>query len=130
MHPFTGQNASDREKHVPSGGPDGCIPAPLQHLLEDTPSAEEKQHHAEALHEVLHALQNAGSTESELVKRELRRFGICVRDNDVQYSQISSRITQMVQKEKKSLEFLHSKKGTGASISHSCGQTVSGIVRI
>lgn len=115
MHLFTGQNRSEREKHVPAVGPAGCTLSPLQHLLEVMPCGEEK-HHPDALRKVFLALQNGWSKDSDLVKQELTQFGFCSHYDDVQYSQFSSLIMQMVQKENNGPEFLHSKKGTSALI--------------
>lgn len=82
-------------------------------MFSHLPCVEDKHHHIDALHEVLHALQNAWSEDTELVKRELTQFGFCSH-YDVQYSQFSSLITQMVQRDNKGLELLHSREGTGA----------------
>lgn len=98
-----------------SGGPASCTFTHVKHLLEDMPCTEDKQHHIDALHEVLHVLQNAWSEDTELEKRDLTQFGFCSL-YDVQYSQFSSLITEMVQRENKGLELLHSRKGTGAFI--------------
>lgn len=116
MHLFTEQNISESEKHVPSGGPASCGHSLLQNLLEDMPCAEEKQHQSEALREVLLALQKVWSKDGELVKQELTQFGFCSHYDGVQYSQFSSLIMQIVQKEQNGPEFLHSIKGTSALI--------------
>lgn len=125
MHVFTGQNRSEREKHVPAVGPAGCTLSPLQHLLEDMPHGEAK-HHPDALREVFLALQNGWNKDRDLVKQELTQFGFCSHYG-VQYSQFSS---LMVQKENNSPEFLHSRKGNSALISYSCGYKFSSNVHI
>lgn len=90
--------------------------SPMQHLVEDKPCVMEKHHHSDALREFLLALQNGWSKDGELVKQELTQFGFCSHYDAVHYSQFSSLIAQMVQKENDGLEFLHSKKGTSGFV--------------
>ncbi|KAB5559446.1 hypothetical protein PHYPO_G00029220 [Pangasianodon hypophthalmus] len=106
----SGQNRTERETHVRSGGPANCMLSPLKQLLEDMPCVVEKQHHPDALREVLLALQNGWSKDSELVKQELAQFGFCSHYDGVQYSQFLSRIMHMVQEGNNGPESLRSKK--------------------